>query len=101
MEKSALESYNISANFGVLGDSLTRIITLYVQNEYLAITFGIKIRAFNCSVMEGQLMKVKDGLFMGILYICSRELYRQMFAVKRINVNRFRLGVNVIDGVVK
>lgn len=37
-------------------------------------------------------MKVKEGLFMGILYICSRELYRQMFAVKRINVNRFRLG---------
>ena len=44
MAKSMSESYNIPANIGVLGLSLTRIIVLYGQNEYLAITFEVILK---------------------------------------------------------
>ena len=41
MANSMSKSHNIPENIRVLGFSLTRIIVLYGQNEYLAITFGI------------------------------------------------------------
>ena len=50
MAKSMSESHNIRINIGVLGLSLTRIIVLYVQNEYLAITFEVILKRLeNCT----------------------------------------------------
>ena len=75
MAESTSESHNISKNIRVLGYSLTRIIVLYGQNEYLAITFGIKIRAVQLYCREVTIDEGKSGIVYGhYIYLSKRIL---------------------------
>ena len=77
MARSMSESHNILENIkkGWIGFSLTRIIVLYGQNEYLAITFGIKIRAVQLYCREVTIDEGKSGIVYGhYIYLSKRIL---------------------------